>query len=99
MARTTLLLPTSMLQRSVRYIPVDEKDAIVVLEGSVGYEPSLISAKGLVDWDECDWESKLNLDVTGGGDVGVFYECDEPSFTVPVRSDANWTERKILECS
>lgn len=99
MAKTAMALPASALRRSVHFIPLAEKDAIVVLGGSVGLGASLISSKELLGWDERDWYSEINLTVTGGGDKGVFYECDEPSFTVPVRSGEVWTERKVLRCS
>lgn len=58
---------------------------IVALTGSAEHGPSLISAKDLIHWEEREWYSKIDLSVTGGGKAGVFYERDEPTFTVSVR--------------
>lgn len=93
-----MALPTSTLQRGVRFIPVSDKDAIVALEGSVGVGSGLIQTSDLLGWDEYSWGSKIDLTVTGGKEGGVFYGNENRSFIVPVRSGAVWTNRVILNC-
>lgn len=93
-----MALPTSTLQRRVHFIPVGSKDAIVALEGSVGFKSSLIQTSDLPGWDEHDWDSVIDFTVRGGKDGGVFYGNDNRSFVVPVRSGAAWTNRVILTC-
>lgn len=57
----------------------------------------MVSAKG-VDWHERGWGSEIDLTIKGEIYLGAFYDCDEASYTVPVRSGVVWTERNPLKC-
>ncbi|KAI9736322.1 MAG: hypothetical protein M1834_001208 [Cirrosporium novae-zelandiae] len=92
----TMYLPASAREVCFRYHPIRDNSAYLVPEYGNFDPPAVILVENF-NWEEVGQEG---VDFTPAEERKLFefYEASEESFSIPVRSGCEWTDRKVLNC-